>query len=91
MVGDFTEKFEDAVSYEASKQKFDGVISGHIHQAAARKINNVEYWNCGDWVESCTAIVETEKGDLAIVEWDENFSSDGKSNFILHPIAKVQI
>jgi UDP-2,3-diacylglucosamine pyrophosphatase LpxH len=40
----------------------DGVICGHVHTAAMREIDGVRYLNCGDWVDSCTAIVEHEGG-----------------------------
>jgi hypothetical protein len=31
----------------------------------------IRYMNCGDWVESCTAIVETYGGEFAIIRWAE--------------------
>jgi UDP-2,3-diacylglucosamine pyrophosphatase LpxH len=45
------------------------VICGHIHSAAMREVAGVSYINCGDWVESCTAIVEHLDGRLELVEW----------------------
>ena len=47
----------------------DGVICGHIHHAETRKIGKVDYLNCGDWVESCTALVENINGDMQLVKW----------------------
>jgi len=47
----------------------DGVICGHIHQAEIRDIEGVLYCNDGDWVESCTALVEHADGRLEIVNW----------------------
>jgi len=47
------------------------VICGHIHHAADRSFGGIHYLNCGDWVESCTAIIETREGDLEIVRWSE--------------------
>jgi len=49
--------------------KMDGVICGHIHHAESRKIGKVDYLNCGDWVESCTALVENINGDMQLVNW----------------------
>ena len=43
---------------------YDGIICGHIHKAEIRDIDEIEYLNCGDWVESCTAIVETFEGEF---------------------------
>jgi UDP-2,3-diacylglucosamine pyrophosphatase LpxH len=45
------------------------VICGHIHKAAIKKIEGVEYYNDGDWVESLTALVETKNGKLKLVDW----------------------
>jgi hypothetical protein len=47
----------------------DGVICGHIHHAEMREIDGVSYVNDGDWVESCTAVVEHFDGVLEIVHW----------------------
>ena len=61
--------FEEAVAAEARRRNVDGIICGHIHHAADRSIDGVHYLNCGDWVESCTALIETLEGDLQIVRW----------------------
>jgi UDP-2,3-diacylglucosamine pyrophosphatase LpxH len=47
------------------------VICGHIHHAADRHFHSVHYVNCGDWVESCTAVIETLDGTLRVVRWEE--------------------
>lgn len=61
--------YEKAVAYGAKKQGYDGVVCGHIHHAAKKIIHDVHYFNTGDWVESCTAIVETHDGEMNLVEW----------------------
>ncbi len=61
--------YEHAVAHGAKLQGFDGVICGHIHQAAIKKIDGVAYLNTGDWVESCTAIVEDQAGNFELVHW----------------------
>ena len=53
----------------AKKQKADGVICGHIHNPTIEEIKNIEYKNCGDWVESCTALVEHFDGKFELVNW----------------------
>jgi len=63
--------FEDAVAGEARRRGVDGVVCGHIHKAEIRSIDGVLYCNDGDWVESLTALVETEAGELRIVDWRE--------------------
>ena len=62
-------RFETAVATEARRRGVDGVICGHIHKAEIREIGGVIYCNDGDWVESCTALVEHADGQLEIVNW----------------------
>jgi len=61
--------FETALAAEARKRGFDGVICGHIHKAEIRDIGGILYCNDGDWVESLTALVELESGELKLVNW----------------------
>ena len=62
-------RYEHAVAHGAKKQGYDGVVCGHIHQAAKKTIEDILYLNTGDWVESCTAIVETHDGEIELIEW----------------------
>ena len=62
-------RFEAAAAREARHRGFDGVICGHIHQAALRDIGGVCYANDGDWIESCTALVEHRDGRLEVLHW----------------------
>ena len=59
--------FEDSVVRSVQHRGLDGVICGHIHSAAIKRVNGLEYINCGDWVDSCTAIVEHMDGRLELV------------------------
>jgi UDP-2,3-diacylglucosamine pyrophosphatase LpxH len=65
----FIQNFEEAVAAEARRRGVDGVICGHIHKAEMRDIDGVAYVNDGDWVESCTALVEHFDGRLEILHW----------------------
>ena len=65
----FIENFEGAVAEEARRRGVDGVICGHIHKAEMRQIEDILYINDGDWVESCTALVEHMDGRMEILEW----------------------
>ena len=65
----FIDDFERAVAAEARRRGYDGVICGHIHKAEMRVVDGVTYVNDGDWVESCTALVEHADGRLEILEW----------------------
>ena len=61
--------FENSAIRAARQRGLDGVICGHIHWAAIRELDGVAYVNCGDWVDSCTAIVEHLDGALELVQW----------------------
>ena len=61
--------FEQAVAHAARKRGVDGVVCGHIHRAEISDIDGVQYCNDGDWVESCTALVEHFDGTLEIIDW----------------------
>lgn len=61
--------YEQILTDEAKIKQVDGLICGHIHHAAIKDINGIIYSNTGDWVESCTALVENSGGTLGIVEW----------------------
>ena len=63
------DRFETALSADAAKRGFDGVVCGHIHNAEMRMVNGILYCNTGDWVESCTALVEHGDGRLELVDW----------------------
>jgi UDP-2,3-diacylglucosamine pyrophosphatase LpxH len=45
------------------------VVCGHIHRANLRRIAGTLYANTGDWVESCTALLESERGELELLRW----------------------
>jgi hypothetical protein len=59
--------FEDSVIRAVRERGLNGVICGHIHSATIRTVDRIEYINCGDWVDSCTAVVEHFDGRLALV------------------------
>ena len=63
--------FEIALAQEARRRRLDGIVCGHIHKAEIRSIGGVLYCNDGDWVESLTALVEDDQGELSILHWKE--------------------
>lgn len=67
----YISNFEAAVAFEAARLGVDGVICGHIHQAQIVSLNDITYCNCGDWVESNSAVVEHEDGRLELLEWQD--------------------
>ena len=65
----FMSAYESVLTDEAKRGGYDGVICGHIHNANMRKIGAIDYVNTGDWVESCTAVVEHDDGRLELIDW----------------------
>ncbi|MDE2412955.1 MAG: UDP-2,3-diacylglucosamine diphosphatase, partial [Sphingomonadales bacterium] len=62
-------EFEEAVAHSARERGVDGVVCGHIHCAEIRQIGDITYYNDGDWVESCTALVEAFDGTITVTDW----------------------
>lgn len=67
----FIGAYEEAVAHAARDCHVDGVVCGHIHSAEIRQIGDITYYNDGDWVESCTALVEAADGTINLVDWAE--------------------
>lgn len=65
----FISRFEEVVAHAAGSRGVDGVVCGHIHTAEMRSIGGVDYYNDGDWVEGCTALVEHQDGRMEILHW----------------------
>jgi UDP-2,3-diacylglucosamine pyrophosphatase LpxH len=63
------DRFESALAAEARRRGFDGVVCGHIHHAEIREVQGLLYLNSGDWVESCTALVEHHDGTMELIDW----------------------
>ena len=66
---EYISRFEEIVAHEAHLRGVDGVVCGHIHHAEIRMIGDVLYLNDGDWVESCSALVEDAHGNMEILRW----------------------
>ncbi len=70
---EFIGNFEQAVVRLAHAKGVDGVICGHIHTPEMRMIEGVHYCNDGDWVESCSALVEHHDGRFELLDWNHQF------------------
>lgn len=68
----FIGQFEDVVTKHAAARDCAGVICGHIHTPLISHRNGIEYFNTGDWVESCTGLVEHLDGTFEIVHQPEH-------------------
>lgn len=76
--------FEKAVVNEAMKYEVEGVVCGHIHHAEIQELSGVLYLNTGDWVESCTALVEHVDGTLEVIRWS-NPENRPERLHVVHP------
>jgi UDP-2,3-diacylglucosamine pyrophosphatase LpxH len=68
----YVSDYEDAIVQAARKHNVQGVICGHIHRAEIKKVGEIVYMNSGDWVESCTALVEDFDGKIELIHFHEN-------------------
>jgi len=66
----FIFNFEDSVLRHVRERKLDGAICGHIHWPMIKEVDGLSYMNCGDWVDSCSAIVEHFDGRMELVAWN---------------------
>lgn len=71
----FVSRFEEVVAKAADSRGVDGVVCGHIHTADMRTIGDIRYYNDGDWVESCTALVEHFDGRMEILNWADEVAA----------------
>ena len=83
---EFISRFEEVVAHEAGARGVDGVVCGHIHTAEIREIAGVDYYNDGDWVEGCTALVEHFDGRMEIIDWAETKRAAAKSKELAKPV-----
>ncbi|GAB0113399.1 UDP-2,3-diacylglucosamine diphosphatase [Acidisoma sp. C75] len=75
----FIDSFETTLAQEARKRQMDGVICGHIHHAEMRMIGETRYFNTGDWVESCTALVEHHDGRFELIDWPSRLRQSARA------------
>ena len=74
---EFISKYEELVARAAAERGVDGVVCGHIHTAEIRAFDGIEYYNDGDWVEGCTALVEHFDGRMELLHWAEEVARRG--------------
>ena len=81
--------FENAVAADAARLGVQGVVCGHIHKPAVQMLNGLLYLNTGDWIESCSAVVELEDGRLELLHWrmEETAQASGSAEPELQPAA----
>jgi UDP-2,3-diacylglucosamine pyrophosphatase LpxH len=70
----YIERFEQVATEHARAEGYDGIVCGHIHRANLRNIDGTVYCNTGDWVESCSALIETLDGELQLLRWPNGLS-----------------
>lgn len=67
----YVSNFENIVSNYCIKNNYSSILCGHIHKAENRVINGIKYYNCGDWVESNTFIIEDEDGNIRLMNYED--------------------
>jgi UDP-2,3-diacylglucosamine pyrophosphatase LpxH len=67
----FIGNYESTLSHYAKIHRADGIICGHIHHPNITTLEDIKYMNCGDWVESCTALVEYDDGTFEVIHWGD--------------------
>lgn len=72
----FVCEFEQAMVAFCKRKGYNGIICGHIHTPEIKVIDGIEYMNDGDWVESCSALVETFEGEWKIIYWEKIVETD---------------
>jgi UDP-2,3-diacylglucosamine pyrophosphatase LpxH len=65
----FIDRYEQSLAIEARRRGACGVVCGHVHKPEMRTIDGIQYFNDGDWVENCSALVEHWDGRLELVDW----------------------
>ena len=87
----FISRFEEVVAHAAAERGLDGVVCGHIHSAEIRQFGGITYYNDGDWVESCTALVEHADGRMEIIDWAEKVRQDARAAAAAAAVAPVPV
>jgi len=82
---EFISNYEEVIAQAAGSRGVDGVVCGHIHTAEFRDINGIAYYNDGDWVEGCTALVEHFDGRMELLHWADEIAAREKDR----PSAKI--
>ena len=72
---EFISKYEEVVARAAGERGVDGVVCGHIHTAEIRNFDGVDYYNDGDWVEGCNALVEHFDGSMELLHWPQEMAA----------------
>ncbi|MBO3760679.1 UDP-2,3-diacylglucosamine diphosphatase [Ciceribacter sp. L1K23] len=85
----FIGEFQRVVAEEARRNEVDGVICGHIHHAVMEDIDGIHYINTGDWVESCTAVVEHFDGRFEMISWGHMIAMPKKVKLLAAPAVPV--
>ena len=86
----FIHQFERIASGQARERDYDGYICGHIHHWQMRYYGNALYVNDGDWVEHCTALVETAQGELQLLHWADHKSVLVRQSQLEKPVGEPE-
>src|SRR5207248_1376142 len=86
----FIGRFEEEIVRYAKKFSVDAVLCGHVHSAAVRQLGDVTYYNCGDWVESCSALIERDDGIVEMVNYHPFSAARSALKRITAPVSQEE-
>jgi len=86
----FIGAFEAALAEEARRRGVDGVICGHIHHPTIRDLDGITYVNTGDFVESCSYVVEHHDGRLEVLRWSRPLATAAPEVEAEEPVGVVE-
>ncbi len=86
----FIGAFEEALAEEARRRGVDGIICGHIHHPTIRDLDGITYVNTGDFVESCSYVVEHQDGRLEVLRWSRPLATAAPEAEAEEPIGAVE-
>jgi UDP-2,3-diacylglucosamine pyrophosphatase LpxH len=88
----FISDFESELCEVARAEHCHGIICGHIHQPANKHLNGIHYLNSGDWVETLSAIVETDEGEWQVLHYSDWLASVPQENpQAIGPVDSVEL
>jgi UDP-2,3-diacylglucosamine pyrophosphatase LpxH len=67
----YVHSFEQAAAQAVRRRELDGIVCGHIHRPEITELDGILYCNTGDWVESCSALIEDRSGELELWHWND--------------------
>jgi UDP-2,3-diacylglucosamine pyrophosphatase LpxH len=62
----FVNDFKKLAVKQAESKNCESIMIGHIHTPTIEKLDNINYYNTGDFCESCSYLIEDLNGDIIL-------------------------